>query len=251
MGILEFLKGNFTVSAANPTDQIHLMIEALKFGYAARNQLGDPDYSKENMTNLQSNIIDPSKAALLAGRIHLNQTHPMEYYRQDGPIECIDRKGTTHVSVVDPEGMAVSVTDTINLEFGSRLVSGGVILNNEMGDFSLPHLSNSFDLPPSDANFIGKMTSSAFGYFSSYLVIAPGKRPLSCSTPLILSNSTHRLVIGGAGGSRIISSTVQSLFQLLILGKDPWDAIVMPRFHHQLCPDEVEHPSYFVISSSF
>lgn len=100
--------------------------------------------------------------------------------------------GTTHVTVMDRFGMAVSVTSTVNLEWGCRYMDErtGIILNNELDDFSIPHTNNSFGLPPSIANFI-----------------SPGKRPLSSSSPLILERDGQVvLALGAAGGSRIITA---------------------------------------------
>lgn len=104
--------------------------------------------------------------------------------------------GTSHVSVIDAAGLAVSVTSTINLHLGAGFASErtGIVLNNEMDDFSFPHGLSSYGLPPSPANFI-----------------APGKRPLSSMAPMIVVDSTTgraRLVIGAAGGIRITSGAV-------------------------------------------
>lgn len=99
--------------------------------------------------------------------------------------------------------MAVSVTDTVNLEFGAFLMDGktGVLLNNEMGDFSLEHTQNSYGLPPSLAN-----------------LVQAGKRPMSSSTPVVLErNGQVVLVTGAAGGSRIISVTAQVLVCVCIM----------------------------------
>lgn len=135
--------------------------------------------------------------------------------------------GTSHVSTADSNGMAVAMTTTINLEFGSRVMvpETGLIMNNEMNDFSLPDASNAFGYRPSPANYI-----------------APGKRPLSSMSPAIAefaSNGTLYFVTGAAGGSRIITSTVQSLWQVLDLGLDLKQALAAPRFHNQLLPNEV------------
>ncbi len=103
--------------------------------------------------------------------------------------------GTTHVSAADKEGFVASATSTINLEWGCRLMEPitGIILNNEMDDFSIPNADNSFGLPPSEANYI-----------------APGKRPLSSAAPtLVFNNGDLSIVIGGAGGSRIVTAIAQ------------------------------------------
>jgi gamma-glutamyltranspeptidase len=107
--------------------------------------------------------------------------------------------------MVDESGLAVAVTSTVNLYFGSLVMAGGIVLNDEMDDFSSPDRSNSFGYPPSVPNFI-----------------APGKRPLSSMTPTIAErNGKLRLVLGGSGGSRIITGVIQvhtllALFCILI-----------------------------------
>lgn len=108
--------------------------------------------------------------------------------------------GTSHVSVIDPSGLAVSVTSTINLHLGAGFASErtGIVLNNEMDDFSFPHGVSSYGLPPCPANFI-----------------APGKRPLSSMAPMIFVDSTTgrvRLAIGAAGGIRITSGAAYVTF---------------------------------------
>lgn len=121
--------------------------------------------------------------------------------------------------------MTLSSTTTINLLFGSKLMDPitGIILNNEMDDFSQPGKKNSFGYEPSPSNFI-----------------APNKRPLSSITPLIVEhadNKTLYFATGAAGGSRIISSTAQVALHLLSGESGLYDAIKLPRIHHQLMPE--------------
>jgi gamma-glutamyltranspeptidase/glutathione hydrolase len=123
--------------------------------------------------------------------------------------------------------MAVSLTTTINLRFGSHIIvpETGLIMNDEMNDFSIPGSSNQFGYIPTPANFI-----------------RPGKRPLSSMTPVIveyLSNGTLYFVTGAAGGSKIITATLQSLWHVLDQRMTPIEAIQSPRFHDQLVPDQV------------
>ncbi|KAL8784917.1 MAG: hypothetical protein Q9195_008854 [Heterodermia aff. obscurata] len=125
----------------------------------------------------------------------------------------------------DASGMAISLTSTINLLFGSQLIvpATGVIMNNEMNDFSIPNSSNAFGYIPSPSNFI-----------------RPGKRPLSSISPIIvehLANNTLYFVVGSAGGSRIITATVQNLWHVLDQHLTSAEALARPRFHDQLNPN--------------
>jgi gamma-glutamyltranspeptidase len=147
--------------------------------------------------------------------------------------------------MVDEGGLAVAITSTVNLYFGSFVMAGGIVLNDEMDDFSSPDRSNSFGYPPSVPNFI-----------------AAGKRPLSSMTPAIAErNGQLRLVLGGSGGSRIITGVIQVhmvlalflflicssqvLLQSLTAGRDVADAVGLPRLHEQLLPEGVNVEARF------
>lgn len=134
--------------------------------------------------------------------------------------------------------MAVSLTSTVNLLFGSLLMEPmtGIIMNNEMNDFSFPNGKNPFGLSPSPANFI-----------------RPGKRPLSSMSPFIVefaANRTLYLVIGATGGTRIITATVQGLWNVLGRGMNTADALKEPRMHDQLAPNTVRLVSCQVLDAS-
>jgi len=149
-------------------------------------------------------------------------------------VPSIGKVGTSHISVVDKLGNAVSVTTTINTHFGSKRVSKstGIILNNEMDDFTTnPHRPNYYGLPPSRSN-----------------VIAPGKRPQSSCSPTVVAdaNGDVRVVIGASGGSRIISAVANALLRVLYVGQDIKTAIDSPRLHHQLLPMILEYESGFL-----
>lgn len=123
--------------------------------------------------------------------------------------------------------MAVSLTSTINTPWGSQVMvpETGVILNDEMNDFSVPDSSNVFGYIPTPANFI-----------------RPGKRPLSSITPVIVEfakNNTLYFVTGAAGGSKIITATIQNLWHVLDQHMTPHEAVKSPRFHDQLIPNQV------------
>jgi len=139
-----------------------------------------------------------------------------------------DDHGTSHLSVVDAGRQAVSLTTTVNTGFGSGVYSPatGILLNNQMDDFSRPGRANGYGLPPGSANFI-----------------SPGKRPLSSMVPLIAADpgpgGALRLVVGGSGGPRIITAVLTAASRLVAFGEPPLAAVAAPRLHHQLAPDSV------------
>lgn len=128
--------------------------------------------------------------------------------------------------MVDEARNAVAMTSTINTAFGSKVVSPstGILLNNEMDDFSSPGVPNGYGLAPSEANYI-----------------APRKRPLSSMSPTVVLDKDGRVfaVAGASGGPRIITSTAQVLLNVLARGMDPLSAVNRPRLHHQLIPHKV------------
>lgn len=138
----------------------------------------------------------------------------------------LSRPGTSHIAAIDHSGLAISAITTINLLFGSKVMvpETGIIMNNEMDDFSIPNSSNSFGYIPSEANFI-----------------RPGKRPLSSCTPAIVThpNGTVFFVAGSAGGSRIITATIQNIIHAVDEGLSAAEALAQPRLHDQLVPNRV------------
>src|ERR1700761_7614061 len=136
--------------------------------------------------------------------------------------------GTSQITVADASGMVISLTTTVNTLFGSQVIvpSTGVIMNNEMNDFSIPGTTNAFGYIASPDNYI-----------------RPGKRPLSSISPTIvefLANGEFYFATGAAGGSRIITSTIQSLWHVLDQNMTSLEAVKAPRFHDQLTPNVLE-----------
>lgn len=210
------LNGNDPKEKVN---RAHLIVEAMKFAYASRMKLGDPNFV--DVEEILKKLLDPKWAEKMRKKISLLRTHPPEYYAN--VFDNVNDHGTTHVSVLDSDEMAVSATCTVNLEFGSKLMDPvtGIILNNEMDDFSIPGSSNQFSLPPSSSNYP-----------------EAGKRPVSSSTPIIVERGGRIVMIaGGTGGSRIISSTLLALIRMIDLDQSPIEAVGAPRFHHQLIPN--------------
>ena len=177
-------------------------------------------------------MLNETTASRIRSEISPERTLNISAYDPTG-LESIDTPGTSHVVTADFSGLAISLTTTVNLLFGSNLIvpSTGVIMNNEMNDFSVPGQTNAFGYKPSPANFI-----------------RPGKRPLSSISPTIVeyaSNNSLYFVTGSAGGSRIVTATIQSLWHVLDMNLTPQEALARPRFHDQLVPNN------FVVEYSY
>jgi gamma-glutamyltranspeptidase/glutathione hydrolase len=202
----------------------------MKFAYGMRANLGDPLFLT-GIDTYQEDMISASTAAEVRSKISDTRTFNTSYYDPSG-LESLETPGTSHVVTADHTGLAITLTTTVNLLFGSKLVvpETGVIMNNEMNDFSIPGVSNAFGYIPSPANFI-----------------RPGKRPLSSISPVIVEHlnssslvDAFYVAIGAAGGSRIITSTIQNLIHILDGNRTVPQALALPRIHDQLVPARVE-----------
>ena len=225
LGIFDQRMKSWDPAPAGPQDPtyLHLLVEALKHGFADRSRfLGDPGFISVPL----SHLLDASYHRELQARIQPDSTLPLDRYGTAEPSVATPARdaGTAHISVVDSEGNAVALTTTINLEFGAHLVAGrtGVLLNDEMDDFSLaPGVPDAFGLVAGGAN-----------------QLAPGKRPLSSMSPtIVVGDHGVEMVLGAAGGPGIISSTVEVLLNVLVFGMDAQSAQAVPRVHHQWSPD--------------
>ncbi|EST05817.1 Gamma-glutamyltranspeptidase [Kalmanozyma brasiliensis GHG001] len=203
---------------------IHRFVETLKFGFGQRTELADPAFMTGPELDRMSDIPTLSEAERLVPNITDDRTHPLDYYHPK--FDIINDHGTMHLSILDSSGMAIALTSTVNLIFGSRVMdpSTGVILNDEMDDTSTPGVPNAFGLAPSPYNYP-----------------EPRKRPLSSTCPTIVENEKGDvdLVLGGSGGSRIFSSVLQTMFNFYLWGMDLSQAIEAPRVHHQLLPTQL------------
>ncbi|KKA26468.1 hypothetical protein TD95_003735 [Thielaviopsis punctulata] len=194
--------------------------EAMRFAYGMRTKLGDPLFD-EGLAEYTESMISSETAAEVRAKILDNQTFPVAYYNPDG-LESLPTPGTSHISTADKSGLAVALTTTVNLYFGSHLCvpETGVVMNDEMNDFSIPGSSNAFGYIPSESNYI-----------------RPGKRPQSSISPTIVEKDGRLvLVVGAAGGSRIISATIQNVINSIDRGMSCYEALLQPRLHDQLSP---------------
>jgi len=236
---------NFPLMGDGPLTQ-HYLIQSMLFGYADRTGMGDPanPYNVNMMTDIIDVMATKTHAATLRPKISDNTTYPVDHYFDlTQPASVVEDHGTSHFSVVDDKGYSVGLTSTINWGFGAKYMSPstGLIMNNEMDDFSTPGRDNGFGYPPSESNYPG-----------------PGLRPASSMTPTIITKNEDVLFVGGAsGGSRIISATYQTIVNFMDLNWNLYDAVNRPRLHDQWMPDEVNfetgYPSSWMeeLGSSF
>ena len=207
-------------SPASP-GYLHELAEALKHGFADRARfLGDPAFFRVPLDHL----LDAGYHRELAQRNRSDRVLAHDAYGTPAKpsTEAARDGGTAHVSAVDKAGNAVALTTTINLEFGARLVANGIVLNDQMDDFTwAPEQPDVFSLAGSAANRP-----------------APGKRPVSSMSPtIVLGDRGVEVVAGAAGGPRIVSATLQILLDVLVFGFDARQAVTAPRIHHQWEPD--------------
>ena len=207
---------------ANSAATIHRLAEAMKRAYADRSEhLGDPDFVTVPVAGLTAKAY----AQELAAQIDLNRATPAADI-QPGQPPPLEGGQTTHYSVVDRDGNAAAVTYTLNFPYGSGIVAAGtgILLNNEMDDFAVqPGVPNAYGLLGGAAN-----------------AVAPGKRPLSSMAPtLLFKDGLLMLVTGSPGGSRIITTVLQILSNVIDHRMNLAEATVAPRVHHQWWPDEL------------
>jgi gamma-glutamyltranspeptidase / glutathione hydrolase len=219
--MLNILEG-YDLTHSDEAQALFLMIEAMKRAYADRTQfLGDPDSVSVPVAHLTS------KDYAAAWRTSIDPAHatPADDIRGGGPVQP-EGRNTTHFSIADKVGNAVSNTYTLNFSYGVGLVAEGtgIILNNELDDFAAkPDAPNAYGLLGFEANEPG-----------------PGKRPLSSMTPtIVLSDGKPFLITGSPGGSRIITAVLQVVVDVIDRGMDVADAVAAPRVHNQWKPDQV------------
>jgi len=207
----------------NSADYVHVVTETMRRAFADRAYfLGDPDFVDVPIKKLLSQQYNKKRMDSFSWD-HASSSKTIGHGRIPSFHESTE---TTHYSIVDQDGNAVSVTTTLNGNFGCKIAikGAGFFLNNEMNDFTAePGKPNMFGLIQGKAN-----------------AIKPGKRMLSSMSPTIVTKDKKvRMVLGAAGGPRIITATLQNFLNLSVFGMDPAQAISAPRFHHQWMPNKL------------
>jgi gamma-glutamyltranspeptidase/glutathione hydrolase len=202
-------------------DRVHLLTEVWRRAYADRVLLGDPATTRATAADLlEPDWLDHRAAGIVAQR-----ATPSEDVAAWQPAVAGESTETTHLSVIDADGNAVSMTTTLNGSFGCGLLvpETGYLLNNEMDDFAAaPGQPNLYGLIQGEANAVG-----------------PGKRMLSSMSPTVAWRDDETVVLGSPGGSTIPTATIQVLLNLIADGDDLQAAINRPRIHHQWMPDRI------------
>ncbi|HHL2512102.1 TPA: gamma-glutamyltransferase [Yersinia enterocolitica] len=216
----------------NSAAYIHTLTEAIRHAYMDRNTfLGDPEFVKNPIDRLLSK----SYAADIRKQIVANKATPSVEV-QPG-MQPHEKPETTHYSIVDHDGNAVSTTYTVNGRFGAVVIAPGTgfFLNDEMDDFTVK---------VGEQNLYGLVQGATNS-------IAPGKRPLSSMSPtLVTKDGKTFMVLGSPGGSRIITITLQTALNVIDHGMAPQEAVDAPRIHHQWLPDEVYYEQRGVSADS-
>ncbi|MCB2378306.1 gamma-glutamyltransferase [Hymenobacter sp. BT635] len=203
---------------------VHLITEAERRVYADRaTYLGDPDFGRVPVTQLLDRNYNKQRMATTQP----HRATPSKSLTAGPGLPAYESDQTTHYSIVDAQGNAVSCTTTLNGAYGSKVVvaGAGFLLNNEMDDFSSKAgVPNAYGLVGGTAN-----------------AIAPGKRMLSSMTPAILTrNGKLLMVVGTPGGSTIITSVLQAILHVIDYDMSMQQAVAVPRLHHQWLPDQID-----------
>ena len=221
--ILNMLEGyRLNEMGAHSADTLHVMTEAMKPAYADRSEyLGDPGFVQVPVKQLLSKKYAEARRA----EITMDKARPAREIKP-GNLAPYESDQTTHYSIIDSEGNAVANTYTLNFSYGVGMVAEGtgILLNNELDDFAAKAgVPNGYGLVGGDAN-----------------APAPGKRPLSSMSPtLVLKDGKVYLVTGSPGGSRIITTVLQVISNVIDHGMNVQEAVSAPRIHHQWLPDEL------------
>jgi gamma-glutamyltranspeptidase/glutathione hydrolase len=212
----------YDLKAEDPVTRIHLIVESMRRMHRDRAiYLGDPDFVKIPVDMLT----DKHYAEGQRTSLRLDRATPSEVLPSDA-IDAAHGHHTTHFSIIDRDGNRVGMTITLNLLLGSGLMvpGTGILLNNQMDDFSIkPGTPNAYRLIGAEAN-----------------AIAPGKRPLSSSTPTFVESDRGVMVVGTPGGSYIIGMVLLATLDFMD-GKSAQEIVSAPRFHHQYYPDVIQY----------
>jgi gamma-glutamyltranspeptidase/glutathione hydrolase len=211
---------NLSYWGVNSSETIHILAETMKRAFADRAYyLGDPDYADVPITGLLDSVyLDQQRSSM--------KPYQASAIQGPGILPGEESHQTTHFSIIDKDGNMVAVTSTVNTVFGSGVVlpGWGLILNNQMDDFSVqPGVPNYYGLVGSEAN-----------------AIEGGKRPLSSMSPtIVLKDGMPAGIFGSPGGPRIITTVLQTFLNIVEFGMDVQAAVDCPRIHHQWKPDVI------------
>jgi len=225
--ILNILEGYDIASmGTGSADSIHLMAEAMKRAYADRARyLGDPEFNRDMPLARLTSKDYAAELRKTISRTRASRSSPTSF---EWPRESDE---TTHISIVDGNRNAVSMTYTLEQGYGVKIVvpGAGFLLNNEMGDFNA-----------------GPELTSAEGLIGTKPNLAePGKRMLSSMTPTILTKDGQLfMVTGSLGGRTIINTALETIVDVVDFGMNAQEAVDAPRFHHQWLPDRIDYEKY-------
>ncbi len=212
----------------NSAAYVHLITEVMRRAFADRAHfLGDPDFVNIPQTELMTEKYNKQRMESFSQ----NKATSSDDISHGNPIQVKESTETTHFSIVDNNGNAVAVTTTLNGSFGNKLAvdGAGFLLNNEMDDFTAQ---------PGEPNMFGLIQGKANA-------VAPKKRMLSSMSPTIVTkNDSTRMVLGAAGGPRIITATFHNFLNMAVFGMKPQKANSAPRFHHQWMPDKLYYEKF-------
>ncbi|XP_037560666.1 scoloptoxin SSD14 isoform X3 [Dermacentor silvarum] len=229
LGIMDAFRSSPKSLLEDSVTTLHRFAEACKFAYAKRALLGDPKFvqCEQLVRNMSSHQFSSEARYKIDDDRTFSDPH---YYGFVDEVMKPD-KGTAHATFWGPDGDVIVVSSTVNYYFGSMLrTSGGVVMNNQMDDFSTPGMRNFYGVAPSVANFI-----------------YPGKRPMSSMAPVVVTdeNGDVQLALGGTGGAKITSGIALVIMRTLWQRNSIKEAIDYPRLHHQLIPNHLMVESYF------
>lgn len=232
--MLNMLEGDDVASMGQGSSAyLHLLSEVMRRAFADRaTYMGDPDFVKVPI----SDLISKNYAKKLRASIRPDRATPSSELKNP-KLDLKESSSTSHISVVDHWGNAVSTTQTVNYSFGSCVVAEGtgIVLNDEMDDFSIkPGTANAFGLVQGEANSI-----------------APRKTPLSSMSPTIIldKNGDVKMVLGSPGGPRIINAVLQTIVNYVDFKMPLIDAVHRSRIHHQWLPDQIKYEASGMTSS--
>ncbi|KAG9458273.1 hypothetical protein H6P81_002781 [Aristolochia fimbriata] len=228
--ILNILESFGTVDSAKSLLSLHRLLESIKHMLAVRMNLGDPNFV--DVRKVVSDMLSMSYAEQIMQKILDNTTFPAAYYLAEW--SQLRDHGTSHLCIVDADRNVLSLTTTINSHFGAAILSPatGIVLNNELDDFSVPGEPTLDKLPPAPSNYI-----------------QPNKRPLSSMSPIIvLKDNQVAGAIGASGGLYIIPAVTQVFLSHFVLGMDPLAAVQHPRVYHKLIPNVVLYENWTFIN---